>query len=63
MRSPTGYRFVSDHERQADLDNWHDARTYAQLRKQLIKWFNENPDITPPDHIVETMNWKRRKKN
>lgn len=56
MRSPTGYRFVSDHERQADLDNWHDARTYAQLRKQLIKWFNENPDITPPDHIVETMN-------
>ena len=56
------YRFVSSQEQSRQLEEWKCARKYWDLRKALIKWFNENPDITPPPHIIEIMNWKRRKK-
>ena len=63
MRSYTGYRFVSANKRSREVQESSDARRYWDLRKELIKWFNANPDITPPPYIVEIMNWKRRKKN
>ena len=63
MRSHTGYRFVSSQQREIEVDTYAAARNYWDLRKELIKWFNANPDITPPDYIMEIMDWKRRKKN
>ena len=56
------YRFVSSQEQSRQLAEWRDAQRYGKLRKELIKWFNENPDITPPPHIIEIMGWKRRKR-
>lgn len=56
------YRFVSSQERSRQVADRSDSRRYWDLRKELIKWFNENPDITPPAEIMEIMNWKRRKK-
>jgi len=63
MRTHTGYRFVSSQQRSDEVQNASDARRYWDLRKELIKWFNANPDITPPAYIVEIMEWKRRKKD
>ena len=56
------YRFVSDQERSRQRSESRDAQRYWKLRKEIIKWFNENPDITPPTRIVEIMEWKRRKR-
>ena len=56
------YRFVSSQERSRQVEEWKAARKYWDIREELIKWFNENPDITPPAKIIEIMNWKRRKK-
>ena len=55
------YRFVSDQEHSRQLAEWRDAQRYWNLRKELMKWFRENPDIKPPTRIVEIMEWKRRK--
>ena len=55
-------RWISDKELWRQQQDWMYAQKYRDLRKEIIAWFNKNPDITPPTKIVEIMKWRRRKR-